>query len=74
MNNRKNQALAVLASLGVFTAGSAHAALPAEIGTMLTTLTTDFASLVALLWPVMAIVLGGFILFKWARAGVNKAT
>lgn len=71
LKTKTNAAVALLASLF---AVPASAALPTEVGTMLTALTADFTALQALLWPVLAVVLGGWILFKWAKKGVSKAT
>lgn len=51
---------------------SAYAALPAVIGTSLTTVQTDGLALIDLVWPVVGAVTGGFILFKLFKRGTSK--
>ena len=53
-------------------AGSAMAALPAEIGTGLTAMQADALALQALLWPVVIAVAVGFVLFAIFKRGVSK--
>jgi hypothetical protein len=67
----RTTAVILLLSLGV---GSAHAAIPTEVSDLLTSLGTDFTYLTALLWPIVALSLGFFILVKWVKRGANKAT
>ncbi len=51
---------------------SAHAALPAVVGTTLTEIQTDALALIDLLWPVVLAVMGAFVLIKLAKRGGNK--
>lgn len=64
-------AVLLLTSLG---ATQVHAEIPTEVSGMLTSLGTDFGALTALLWPIVALTLGFFILVKWVKRGANKAT
>lgn len=52
--------------------GLAMAELPAVVGTTLTGLQTDGLALVALVWPVVGAIVGGFILIKLFKRGANK--
>ena len=63
--------LFVLPLIAVLTQ-SAHAALPAVVGTTLTEIQTDALALIDLLWPVILAVMGAFILIKLVKRGGNK--
>jgi hypothetical protein len=65
-------ASAVVAA-GMFVVGSAHAALPTEVATALTSVETDAVSLIGLLYPVMIAVAGGFVIFGLVKKGIKKA-
>lgn len=51
---------------------SAQAALPTEASTAFTTLGTNVADIIAAVWPILAAAVGGFVLFKLFRRGMNK--
>lgn len=72
-NNIKAKVFAFFV-ISLSTVGSAHAVLPTELTDLVTGLTADFASWTAILWPVLALTLGFFVLVKWAKRGVNKVT
>lgn len=57
--------------VGTFSAGS-YAALPAVVGTELTSVQTDALAAIDLVWPVVMAVLGGFIIMKIVKRGANK--
>lgn len=59
----------VLMAAGV---SSAFAALPAVVGTTLTTVQEDGLSLADLVWPVILALLGASILMKLAKRFGNK--
>lgn len=54
-------------------AGSAMAALPAGATTVMTDLNADSASLIALMWPIVLTVAGGFAYVTLVKKGVSKA-
>lgn len=62
-------ALAVPVLLAV--SAPASAAIPTEATAMFTGLATDATAGVALGWPLMAIVTGGFILYRIVRRAAN---
>lgn len=53
-------------------AGSANAALPAVIGTELTSLQTDGLALADLVWPVLIALFGAVLLMKLAKRFMSK--
>lgn len=53
-------------------AASAHAALPAVVGTTLTEIETDGTALADLVWPIMLGFLGLSILMKLSKRFGNK--
>jgi Phage major coat protein, Gp8 len=56
----------------LFGLGLAMAELPAVVGTTLTGLQTDGLALIALVWPVVGAIIGGFILIKLFKRGASK--
>lgn len=72
LNSAKSFSVMVL--FCIFGSMPAFAALPTEVTDMTSTLATDFGLLMAVLWPLLALTLGTFILIKWVKRGVNKAT
>ena len=60
-----------VAVLGAVSQG-ANAALPAVVGTELTTVQTDALAAIDLVWPVVMAVLGGFIILKIVKRAANK--
>ncbi|WP_018404162.1 major coat protein [Marinobacter gelidimuriae] len=71
---KKNGVLVVVA--GGFTALSTSAAaeLPVAVGTAFTGISSDFAALLVLAWPVLGTIVGGFIVMKLFKKFANKAT
>ena len=51
---------------------NAMAALPAEATAAFTTLTGNVTDVIAATWPVFALSVGGFALFKLVKRGVGK--
>lgn len=51
----------------------AHAVLPAEATTAMTTLGTNTTDMLAAIWPVVALSVGGFALIKLFKKGASKA-
>ncbi|MDT8385160.1 MAG: major coat protein [Gammaproteobacteria bacterium] len=54
------------ASVGAF------AAVPAVVGTTITGMQTDALSVIDLIWPIFAAIVGGFFLFKIVKRGIAK--
>lgn len=52
----------------------AQAALPSDVSTAFTGLTTDGASLMTLIWGAVAVFSIGFVWIKLFKKGLNKAT
>lgn len=50
------------------------AALPAEATAAFTTITGYATDIFAAIWPLLAFIVGGFVLIKLFKRGVNKAT
>lgn len=67
MNTLKNTAIAIFTA-GTVGVGAAHAALPPELETAVTTLQTDGSSAIAMVGAAMLTLAGIAILFKWAKA------
>lgn len=63
-----------LAVLLALVSGAAMAALPAEATTAFTTITGYATDIFAAIWPLLAFIVGGFVLIKLFKRGVNKAT
>jgi hypothetical protein len=62
-----------LVALGLMVvAGVANAALPTEATAAFTTLSTNVTDVLAATWPVFALSVGGFALFKLVKRGVGK--
>lgn len=71
MKSKIGQAGLVVSLMAV--AMSAHA-LPAEVTSAFTQISTDYADLSELAWPVAVAVTGGFVLLKLFKKFANKAT
>ncbi len=65
-------AMTALVALLMLGASSANAALSTEIATAFTEIQTDALSLIDLVWPVVAVVTGGFVMFKIFKRGASK--
>jgi hypothetical protein len=70
--NAKSIILAMIAALLVLAVGLAEAALPAIVGTTMTSVQTDGLALVDLVWPVVGAITGGVILLKLFKRGASK--
>jgi hypothetical protein len=57
---------------GVFVASQAHAALDTSVAAAITSVQTDAASLMPLLYTAMAAVTGGFVIFGLVKKGIRK--
>jgi hypothetical protein len=67
-NKIANTALVACAAV----AGSAHAALPADVDTMFTGLQADGEAAIAKMWPLMLAITGGFILVGIVRRALTS--
>lgn len=65
----------LLAAAGIVAASvtSAHAALPAEATAAFTAISGNVTDTLAVVWPIVTLVTGGFILIKLFKKGANKA-
>lgn len=71
MSIKKKLATLTAGTLGVFSATS-YAALPAVVGTELTTIQTDSLAAIDLVWPVLMAIIGGFVIIKIVKRAVSK--
>ena len=53
---------------------AAHAVLPAEATAAFTEISSNVTDILAAIWPIVALVVGGFVLIKLFKKGANKAT
>lgn len=65
---------AVLFAASLLTVGAANAEVPLEATAALTAVSTDAASLAASAWPVLASIVGTFVLMKLFKRFVSKAS
>lgn len=72
MNNRLKKIGAYLLGFGALAATEAHAALDTSVSTAITAVQTDAGSLMPLLYPAMAAVTGGFVIFGLVKKGIRK--
>jgi len=71
-NKIKNTyAVVTVLLVSMFTA-QASAALPAIVGTEITAMQVDALAAIDLVWPFLLAVIGGFIVMKIVKRGVNK--
>lgn len=71
--NHKLSAFAFLLFASIST--SAHATLPAGVGTFFSDLTADWLELLdTYLYPIMFVIVGGLIILKLVKMGAKKAT
>lgn len=52
--------------------GNVSADVPAAVGTAITGIQTDALALIDLVWPAVAAIVGGFVLFKIFKRGASK--
>lgn len=53
---------------------SAHAALPTEAAAAFTAISGNVTDILAVVWPIVTLMTGGFVLIKLFKKGANKAT
>lgn len=67
-----------LGKLGVValavSSAAAQAALPTEAAAAFTTISTNVTDILAVVWPIVATMTGGFVLIKLFKKGASKAT
>ncbi len=73
MQKVQRKQLAAFGALSV-AAGSAAAAIPQEASDAFSTLSTDALGMVALGWPIVAIVVGGLALISIFKKVIARAT
>lgn len=72
MNNQHTRA-ALVAGLGILATASAHAALPPEAAAAFVSIQDNVTDVLAVVWPIVVAMTGGFILIKLFKKGANKA-
>jgi len=73
MKTLKNLFLAGITALGLLTSSVSSAAIPAVIGTTITSVQTDALGVIDLVWPFVLAILGSFVLFKIVKRAINRA-
>lgn len=73
MNAVKRYTAPILVAGLTVVAGSAHAALPTEATAAFTGLSGNVTDIFAAVWPIVAMVVGGFVLIKLFKKGANAA-
>ena len=73
MKTMKMKAAALVASMIALT-GTASAAIPTEATTAITGIQTDGEAMIAAGWPVVAALVGGFILIKLFKKVMGKVS
>ena len=66
--------IGVISALALGAVGSANAALPAIVGTSITSFQTDALALIDLGWPLLVAVFGGMVFMKLFKKVGSKAT
>jgi Phage major coat protein, Gp8. len=73
MKERFMRALSVVGLGGLaLVPGLSFAAVPAAVGSALTNIQTDALAMVDLVWPVLGVILGAFVLIKLGKRVINK--
>lgn len=73
MKHGRTVAKAAMASVGLLAISSANAAVPAVVGTEITSMQTDALALVDLIWPLVVAITGAIFLIKIFKRGAAKA-
>jgi hypothetical protein len=68
----QNRNIVVAAALTVATV-AAHAALPTEAASAFTAISTNVTDVLAVVWPIVGMLTGGFVLIKLFKKGASKA-
>lgn len=71
-NSAKAKTAATVLAFSVACVGSAHAALPAEVDAMFTSIQTDGESAISKMWPLMLAITGGFIVVGLVRRALTS--
>lgn len=69
---QRNQKAVLVAVLSFIAASGAHAALPTEAAAAFSAAQTNVTDILAVLWPIVASLTGGFLLIKLFKRGTNK--
>lgn len=69
----KKYFLAAFAFLLACFSAVSHAALPTEATAAFTALSTNATDVIAAIWPILALVTGGFALMKLFKKGASRA-
>lgn len=72
MKNRFVKFGSLVIGAGILLASQAHAALDTSVSAAITAVQTDAGSLMPLLYPAMAAVTGGFVIFGLVKKGIRK--
>lgn len=70
--NKLTQKLLAGAGLASASVMSAHAALPPEAAAAFTTINGNVTDIFAAIWPIVAVVTGGFVLIGLFKKGAGK--
>jgi len=71
MQNLKNRLSSAVLLGSVMVAGAAHAALPTEATAAFTTVSGNVTDIFAAIWPIVAVVTGGFVLIRLFKKGTG---
>lgn len=69
---KKAKVTAAFLAASIACVGSAHAALPAEVEAMFTSVQTDAEAAIAKMWPLMLAITGGFIIVGLVRRALTS--
>lgn len=69
---QKSQRAALGVVLSFIVAAGAHAALPTEAAAAFASAQTNVTDILAVLWPIVASLTGGFLLIKLFKRGAGK--
>lgn len=61
----------VLLAVSLFASVAAHAALPTEATAAFTTVSGNVTDIFAAIWPIVAVVTGGFVLIRLFKKGTG---
>lgn len=71
MKTKTNLLAAILAVCLSMVAGLAQAALPTEAATAFTTVASNVTDIFSAIWPIVATVVGGFVLIRLFKKGTG---
>ena len=72
MNELQQKLMAAAVIVGA-SVTSAHAALPTEAAAAFAAISGNVTDVLAVVWPIVTLMTGGFILIKLFKKGANKA-